>query len=79
MLSVKVYVFAILATLFWAFLGFALHHGVEVWGRIFDNMRALGEEFGDIWAVVDEVEGGFICLGEILGGHSLLVGYESLN
>lgn len=52
-------------------------------GRIFDNMGALGgdfwRKFGVIWPVVDEVEGGFICLGEILGGHPLLVGYESLN
>ena len=73
-------VFVMLTSLFWAFLEFALHHGVGVWAGsliIWDVLEGdFGSKFGVIWRVVDDVEGEFIHLGEILGGHPLLVGYE---
>lgn len=39
-----------------------------LWERVLGGMLRL------FWLVVDEVEVRFMCLGEIRGGHPLLVG-----
>lgn len=61
-------------------LGF---HGIcdPSWSGNIDGsfQRGLWEGFQVIWLLVDEVDGGFMCLGEIPNGLPLLVGYETCN